>query len=138
MATGQCLCGKVRYEVEGPFGDVTFCHCQMCRRANGTAFSANSTVPRSGYSLLSGRDVIKEYESSPGEFRAFCSNCGSPVYSRLASRPDHIRLRLGGLSGAFSVNVIGHIWVESKADWYPICDDLPQYEGSFPQDRSPR
>ncbi len=40
MATGRCLCGAVRYEVDGPLREVLICHCEECRRWNGH-FSAN-------------------------------------------------------------------------------------------------
>jgi hypothetical protein len=66
MVSGQCLCGKVRFEVSGDLGNVRLCYCELCRRANGTAFSANVRVPADSYELLSGHEVIREYESSPG------------------------------------------------------------------------
>jgi hypothetical protein len=30
---GSCLCGGIRYEVDGPLGMVVHCHCSMCRKA---------------------------------------------------------------------------------------------------------
>ena len=35
MATGRCLCGAVRYQVDGPLRDVLICHCEECRRWHG-------------------------------------------------------------------------------------------------------
>ena len=34
---GSCLCGGIHYEIHGEIGDVIQCHCQRCRKANGTA-----------------------------------------------------------------------------------------------------
>ena len=34
------------------------------------------------------RGTVQEFESSPGKWRAFCQNCGSPLYSRRAARPE--------------------------------------------------
>jgi hypothetical protein len=98
MVDGQCLCGKVRFEVSGNLGDVKLCYCELCRRANGTAFSANVRLPITSYKLLAGCGLIREYESSPGAFRAFCSICGSPVFARVTSDPATIRVRLGTLA----------------------------------------
>ena len=128
MVDGQCLCGKVRFEVSGNLGDVRLCYCELCRRANGTAFSANVRVPIASYKLLSGRELIREYESSPGAFRAFCSICGSPVFARVTSDPTTIRVRLGTLARSAEATVTAHVWVRSKPDWYSIEGDLPQYE----------
>jgi hypothetical protein len=136
MANGQCLCGAVRYRVFGSLGEARLCHCDMCRLANGTAFSANVSVPRTSYSLLSGEQVIAEYESSPGRYRAFCSKCGSPVYARLIDDPDHIRIRLGGLTGEIDVSIVAHTWVSSNPDWYSIEDSLEQFPESAADPRS--
>ena len=128
MVDGQCLCGKVRFEVSGNLGDVRLCYCELCRRANGTAFSANVRVPTTSYKLLSGRELIREYESSPGAFRAFCSICGSPVFARVTSDPTTIRVRLGTLAQNAEATVTAHVWMRSKPAWYSIEGDLPQYE----------
>ena len=128
MVTGQCLCGKVRFEIDGELGETRLCYCELCRRANGSAFSANIPVASEDYHLLVGREHIREFESSPGAFRAFCSNCGSPVYARVANDPVHIRIRLGTLDKETRVRVAAHVWVRSKPAWYAIADDLPQYE----------
>ena len=128
MVDGQCLCGKVRFEVSGNLGDVRLCYCELCRRANGTAFSANVRVPVTSYRLLSGRELIREYESSPGAFRAFCSICGSPVFARVTSDPTTIRVRLGTLAQNAEATVTAHVWMRSKPAWYSIEGDLPQYE----------
>ena len=127
MVRGQCLCGKVRFEVGGNLGDVRLCYCELCRRANGTAFSANARVPITSYKLLSGSEVIKEYESSPGAFRAFCSFCGSPVFAKVLADPDFIRVRLGTLAQDAKATVTAHVWVRSKPEWYSISDALPQF-----------
>ena len=97
--TGRCLCGDVRFEVHGKVGPLAYCHCQTCRRANGTAFAANAPVRAKYLKWISGRDGVREFESSPGKFRAFCSRCGSPVYSRSVDDPDTFRIRLGTVDG---------------------------------------
>jgi len=135
MVRGQCLCGQVTFEIEGELGETRLCYCELCRRANGTAFSANVPVPVQNHRLLTGRDVIREYESSPGAFRAFCSNCGSPVYARVVRDPAHIRIRLGTLEKEASAKVVGHVWVRSKPNWFSICDSLPQYEAGMTSPR---
>ena len=92
---GACLCGATRYEVAGPLDDVVLCHCTMCRRANGSAFNVGVVVDRTRVRFLA-TNAVREFESSPGKYRAFCGGCGAPVYSRRADAPEHLRLR-GGL-----------------------------------------
>jgi hypothetical protein len=124
----------VQFEVDGALGETRLCYCELCRHANGTAFSANVPVRLENYRLISGRESIREYESSPGAFRAFCSVCGSPVYGRSVRDPDHIRVRLGTLAKDTAARVAAHVWVGSKPDWYIITDGLPQYQGSSRED----
>ena len=126
-AKGSCLCGNVRFEYSGNLGPVTLCHCSQCRKTSGTAFATNSQVDKSGFKILEGNDFIKEYESSPGKYRAFCSNCGSPIYSRRDSIPEKLRIRLGTLDTETDEKPSFHIFVSSKAEWDTIFDDLPQY-----------
>jgi hypothetical protein len=125
---GSCLCGGFRFEVTGPLENVRLCHCDLCRKANGTAFSANCKLPIPRFRVLHDEGLIRAFEASPGAFRNFCSRCGSPVFSRLDGDPDHIRIRLGTLDRGAQANIIGHVWTGSMASWDNICDDLPQFE----------
>ncbi len=117
---GDCLCGGVRIEVSGKVGPVVYCHCSRCRKASGTAFGANADVWLKYWRVLAGEDLIREFESSPGVFRAFCGRCGSPIYSRRANAPDVLRLRLGILNDDPGRRSLAHFWVGSKAAWFDI------------------
>jgi hypothetical protein len=124
----SCFCGQFTISVEGSFGDVRYCHCSQCREKTGSAFTANARIKESQFSIHGPIEMITEFEHKPGLFNAFCSRCGSPLYARSADDPTDIRVRLGGFGGELDVNVTGHVWVSSKADWYEIQDDLPQYD----------
>lgn len=128
MLTGHCLCEAVKFEYQGPVGPISLCHCSRCRRAQGSAFSASAPIQKVHFQLLSGEGQIREYESTPGRYRAFCSNCGSPVYSRSDAIPGILRLRIGLVDGPMGKGAGSHIYVGSKSDWFTITDDLPQYE----------
>ena len=81
MLTGRCQCEGVRFSISGKLGPAGFCHCKQCRRANGSAFASNAPVRTQYFKVNQGDDLIREFESSPNKFRAFCSRCGSPIYS---------------------------------------------------------
>ena len=131
--TGRCLCGGIRFEIAGALPPVQICHCSQCRRAQGTAMATNVPVAVSQLRFVQGEALLKTYESSPGKFRVFCSECGSPVLSRRASLPDVVRLRLGLLDEPLDVQLGVHFYTGSKASWWPIHDDLPQCEGALEQ-----
>ena len=132
---GGCLCGAVRFAYRGPLGGrlgaVTVCHCAQCRKAQGCV-SAVAPARASGFLLTSGRDAVREYESSPGKRRAFCKACGSPLYSRRDGTPDVLRLRLGALDAVpGDLKVDAHIFTQDAPDW-SFADDAPRYPGFEP------
>ena len=124
---GSCLCGGVRYEYSGDFGQFVYCHCSKCRKAQGTAFGSNAPVEEAKFRVLQGAHLLKAYASSPGKERVFCSVCGSPIYSRADGKPGLLRLRMGTLDTPIGQQPQAHIFAASKAEWYTILDDLPQY-----------
>lgn len=128
MFEGSCLCGHVRYRLTAEPGAFGYCHCTSCRKASGSAHAANAPVDRAAFELLQGQSSIREFESSPGKFRAFCSNCGSPLYAYLAATPDVLRIRLGTLDTPFTKQPQAHTWVSEKAPWEPITDAIPRFE----------
>ena len=95
---GSCLCGRVRYEIDGKLGPVVHCHCVRCRKAQGGAFTTGAPVRTKYFHLRSGADAVAEFESSPGKKRFFCRSCGSPLWSRREAYPDVVRVRLGLLA----------------------------------------
>jgi hypothetical protein len=137
MIDGGCLCGGVRFRITGKLGPAGYCHCTQCRRASGSAFAANAPVRTRYFETTRGADLVREYESSPGKFRAFCGRCGSPVYSRRDDEPDLRRIRLGSIDGDPGRRPAGHVWVGSKAVWHAITDDLPQYPAGLDDGPTP-
>ena len=128
MLTGGCLCGAVRYEYYAEITEVIACHCLECRKAQGTPFVTNAPIDTAQFKLLSGADALKSYQSSVGKHRVFCGVCGSPLYSRLDSLPNVLRLRIGTLETPLPRNGVDyHIFVGDKAGWWPINDAAPQY-----------
>jgi hypothetical protein len=127
MHRGSCLCGGIRYEIDGELGDFGYCHCTSCRKASGSAHAANAPVDRARLNVSAGAELLREYESSPGKLRVFCSRCGSPMYAYLRATPDILRIRLGSLDTPFDKRRLAHTWVSDKACWDPIEDGVPQF-----------
>jgi len=133
MLEGGCLCGGVRFRITGKLGPAGYCHCRECRRASGSAFAANAPVRTRYFTLSAGAELVTEYESSPGKYRAFCRRCGSPVYSRRDDEPELRRIRLGTLDADPERRPLLHVWVSEKAPWYEIGDTLTQHPKGLPE-----
>lgn len=132
MHRGGCLCGAVAFEIEGPLAPIQVCHCSQCRRAQGGPFATNIPVAESALRWLRGTEALKRHESSPGKFRVFCRECGSPIFSQRTSLPGVLRLRAGLLDEPVASAVELHMHVASKASWWTIEDKRPQYAAGYP------
>lgn len=132
MHTGSCACGGVRYEIDGDLAPIQFCHCSVCRKSNGAPFASNIPVEAANFRLLSGRALLREFESSPGKTRTFCGTCGGPLHSRTVALPGVFRVRAGTLDGPVDARPGCHIYADSRADWWEIADDLPRHPGRKP------
>jgi hypothetical protein len=137
---GGCLCGSVRYEITALLKSAEHCHCSMCRKAHGAAFSTNSVVPTDKLTVTSGADLISEYQSSPKRRKCFCSTCGSQLFIRRLDKPELTVVTLGTIDGDPLALPERHVFVASKACWHEITDTLPQfriYPGFEPVDGAP-
>ncbi len=133
MISGSCLCGRVRYRAERAAGPMANCHCEMCRKAHGSAFSTILPVERSGFVWTAGEELLTGFESSPGKRRWFCSRCGSQIISTRDADEHALLLRAGCIDEAPAIaKPVAHGWVGSMASWHRITDDLPQFENGFP------
>jgi hypothetical protein len=128
MKSGGCLCGAVRYRVDGPLDAVVACHCGQCRRASG--HHAAATGARRGDVTIEGE--VAWYESTPGVIRrGFCPVCGSNLFwDRMAS--DRLDIWAGTLDGPTGLGLVRHIFVADKGDYYTIADGLPQHPQARP------
>lgn len=133
MYQGGCLCGTVRFTINGGIRNIVYCHCSQCRKAQGSAFATNGIVAADKFQIEAGAEALTAYEASPGQFKYFCRHCGSPIMSKTETRPDQVRVRLGTIESDIAERPQAHIFVTSKADWEDICGDLPQYEAYEPE-----
>jgi hypothetical protein len=135
--TGSCLCGGVRFTLTGPIAPIQVCHCMQCRKAQGTAIATNVPVEASHFRLEQGDGLLSSYESSPGKQRVFCRVCGSPIYSQRDTVPGVLRVRLGLINEPVDAPLQAHFFTGSKANWWPICDELPQFAAGLEPPKVP-
>ncbi len=114
--TGRCLCGGVRYRVNGPLRDVVFCHCSRCRRTHGH-FSAYTACAREHFELLETRG-LRWYELDGSE-RGFCTECGASVLWQREGRPT-ISIAAGTIDPPTGLSSGRHVFTEDAGDYYEL------------------
>ena len=132
LINGACMCGAIRYEIDGPLGDAGNCHCSMCRKAHGAAYATYASVDPGAFRWACGEELVSFYESSPNASRIFCSTCGSTLGATENGQIDSVTL--GTIEGDPGIRPRSHIFVGSKAPWHDIGDDLPQFDEWPPGD----
>jgi hypothetical protein len=124
---GKCFCGAVQYAVADCFGYAANCHCSNCRRTTGSAFKPFAGIEREKFALTSGADQLLIFGEENGH-DAHCRICGSLLYS-LVRDGAYVHVAMGTLVDDPTIRPTRHIFVGSKAPWFAIADDLPQFEG---------
>jgi hypothetical protein len=131
---GSCACGKVRYEFDGPADMMCHCHCSRCRKARGAPFSSQAFVAMDRFRWLDGTGTIDRYKVPDSKHFevSFCRDCSSPVPVR---HDDFgiVMLPAGSIDQDPGIRPQMHIYVGSRAPWFDINDDLPQFEEMPPR-----
>ena len=123
---GSCLCGGVRYEIDGIDTPVAHCHCATCRKAHASAYATTAGVLRDHFRWTAGEHRVAAFESSPGNLRRFCSVCGSHLVAERAGRP-HLILRVATLDEDPGEHPEMHIWNSHDVPWLRDEGELPHY-----------
>ena len=131
MIRGSCLCGGIQFEADSvPL--ITTCHCSKCRKSRGSAFSATACVPISAFRFLRGEGLIQSHQPSTGTYaNCFCRCCGSNA-PWVADDRKLVLVPAGLLDDDPGVKPALHMFVDSKAPWWEITDDAPQFEEWVP------
>jgi catechol 2,3-dioxygenase-like lactoylglutathione lyase family enzyme len=112
--------------VEDAFVYASNCHCSNCRAATGSAFKPFAGIEREKLALTDGADRLQIVgDDRLNDTR--CGACGSLLFS-VVREGEYVHVALGSLIDGPSVRPTKHIFVGSKAPWFEITDDLPQFE----------
>lgn len=124
--TGQCFCRAVTYQVADDFAYAMNCHCSGCRRATGSAFKPMAGISIERIAVVAGKDHLMRYGDDAAH-DLHCGTCGSFLYS-VVRDGTFAHVSMGTLVDTPGIRPTTHIFVGSKADWFEITDDLPQYQ----------
>jgi hypothetical protein len=129
--SGSCLCGNVRFEVEGVFERFYLCHCEYCRKDTGSAHAANLFSSTAKLKWISGEDKVRSFNlPSTLHTKCFCSICGSAL-PKMQMNGTLLVVPAGSLNDEIRIRPNAHIFVSSKAGWddalaeVPMIDRLP-------------
>ncbi|MCA8887852.1 MAG: GFA family protein [Parvularculaceae bacterium] len=125
-AEGGCLCGAVRYRVEGAVEESGYCHCRTCQRQSGAPVVAWFAVKPAQFAYLSGAPSTFRASSRAG--REFCSRCGTYLVFREDDEKETLSVNTATLDDPAVMAPEFHIHYGSKIAWFETADDLPRHD----------
>ena len=134
---GGCACGVVRYEGSARPVAMVNCHCRDCERAGGAGGAPTVVVPADAFKLLTGEPKVYTRTADSGHTarRAFCAECGAPLFASTSARRDLVGIRAGSLDDPSWFEPQAEVWAASAQPWDLLNPDIPH----FPRDPgSPR
>jgi hypothetical protein len=120
---GGCICGHVRYRVNGKPLIVHACHCTWCQRETGTAHALNAVYEADRVEHLAAEPemILTPSASGKGQRIARCANCRVAVWSNYPQAGPAVRfVRVGTMDepGQFPPDI--HIFTSSKLPWVTL------------------
>jgi hypothetical protein len=118
IASGQCLCGRVAFEIDVPARWAWHDHSAPSRRAHGAAYATYVGSWRKRFRITSGEDAISRYEDGATKtVRSFCSACGSPLFYERARSAHMVNIPRALFATRTGREPLYHIAIEEAPDW---------------------
>lgn len=128
---GSCLCGEVRFEIEGEFECFYLCHCEYCRKDTGSAHAANLFSSTAALKWVSGESKVSQFNlPATRHSKCFCGTCGSAL-PMMQMSGQLLVVPAGSLNSEVRIRPNAHIFVSSKAAWDDALEQVPAVDG-FP------
>lgn len=107
---------------------VGVCHCTDCQKASGGPPNYVALAPISGFEVIRGEPRMYASKADSGEDakRAFCPDCGTPLWSAPPGAP-FTTIKLGALDASADLTPTLHLYVSSAAPWHLMHEGLPQF-----------
>ena len=133
MIAGGCRCGACRYEIAlDTLPSVYACHCHVCQRWSGSAFSLQALLPEDALSLTGPVVVWEKTTEDRTSTQRICGACHSRLYNTNTRRPGIAVVRAGTLDRSEELECRAHIFTAYRQGWVIIPDDVPSWPEMAP------
>lgn len=130
QATGACVCGAVRLEIDVPARWAWHDHSERSRRAQGCAYATYVGSYRSRFRWLAGEDLLTRYEDEAARTtRSFCRRCGTPMLYERASSPTMVNIPRAVFAERTGRETRYHMNLSEQADWTYLGEPLAPLKG---------
>ena len=134
---GGCNCGEIRYLLRRPPLTAYICHCHLCQKRTGSAFSMSLVVPAGAVEVVAGSPQRTDRALPAGgkHFSWSCGTCASRIWTQREGAPM-LNLRAGTLDDTKDLRPVAQFWTSSAQAWAIVDHDILSYEEQ-PTDYAP-
>ncbi|MEO0062879.1 MAG: hypothetical protein RLZZ08_1439 [Pseudomonadota bacterium] len=125
---GGCLCGALRYRINGNPLFVSQCCCKDCQKATGTGHTTIIGIHKDQLAMQGDPATFTNSGDTGGKVtRHFCGTCGGRLYTSGDAPGDHIMVQAGSLDDPNQVSPQNVIYVKDRLNWDFVDPALPQF-----------
>jgi hypothetical protein len=130
IAKGQCLCGKVAFEIDVPARWAWHDHSAASRRAHGAAYATYVGSWCKRFRITKGKERVARYEDAAAKTkRSFCAHCGTPLFYERARSPHMINISRALFSSRTGRQPLYHLAIEELQGWAYTGEPLVPLKG---------
>ncbi|CAF0749902.1 unnamed protein product [Adineta ricciae] len=132
LVTGKCLCGQISVSVPETIlkqsKNVGLCYCKNCRQTGGCLASYNLYLPEKDAIIQGEPKIYLDSNTTNGQIiqRAFCENCGSPIYGRNPTSSRLIAVKLGIFDELTKPSIA--LFCKDRPEWNRLIDGIQDYD----------
>lgn len=133
MIEGGCRCGEVRYTLAIDELPRTYaCHCHVCQRWSGSAFSVQAVVPEDALSVTGPVVTYEKVTEDRTSTQRICGTCHSRIYNTNTRRPGMAVVRAGTLDRSEELECVAHIFTAYRQHWFALPEGVPSWPEAAP------
>ena len=129
FATGQCLCGKVKYTISSEPRVMSQCHCDDCRKSTGTGHASNAFFKEKDVHINGATSSYESVADSGSTItRYFCPQCGSLLFGTLSGVKNVIAVAVGTVDDSSWFKPSAIVYNKRKPQWDFMDKSIPTFE----------
>lgn len=126
--SGNCGCGHIKFEIATSKANIVNCHCNKCRKLNGSPFSTYFVISEKNFKISEGEEYLSSYSPSEKAVKNFCKSCGTPIFNQNMKYPSLRMVHLGVLNSLEEIKPNVNIFCESKLSWVSFNYEIANFE----------
>lgn len=128
--SGSCSCGAIQFHMKDQVWNIVNCHCSICRKLTGAAFTTYIAAPENDYFINQGQEHLAIWKKPQSTMQKhFCRLCGSPMYNTNPKYGNIKIVYMGTLEKGHPLRPKINIYCNDQLKW---LNDLFEIE-NFPE-----